>query len=143
LPKEHYQKTNEIRDKTEIPIILDESVRKSSDIEKVAKYTDGVNLKPVKAESIFEIAYGYKLAKELSLLTMIGCSSESNIGITSSTYLSAAFKLDFSDLDSDVLQEKLLKREITQAIGGKRVLPHSNGLGVTLDLIDMSKLNKI
>ncbi len=143
LPKEHYQKINEIREKTEIPIILDESVRKSSDVEKVARYTDGVNLKPVKAESIFEIAYGYTLAKELSLLTMIGCSSESNIGITSSTYLSAAFKLDFSDLDSDILQEKLLKRDVTQTIGGKRILPNSNGLGITLDLIDMSKLNKI
>ncbi len=143
LPKEEFEKSNRIREKTDIPLILDESVRKSEDIMRVAKFTDGVNLKPVKAESIFELVYGYHVAKELSLLTMIGCSSESNIGITASSYIAAALKLDFADLDSDILQDNILKNYVTPVIGYKRQLPVKPGLGVEKKLLNMEKLKKI
>ncbi|MGQ4892311.1 MAG: enolase C-terminal domain-like protein [Candidatus Njordarchaeia archaeon] len=143
LPKDEYEKAGELRKLTDVPIVLDESVRKSEDILKVAKFVDGVNLKPTKAENILEITYGYKLAKELNLVTMIGCSSESNIGITSSAYIASAMDVQFADLDSDILQEPVLKENATDYRDGYRILPVGPGLGIDKDKILFEKIVKL
>ncbi len=143
LKKDELEAIGELRDLTDIPIIVDESVRVKEDVERVSKYVDGVNLKPIKSGGILEISYSYLLAKELALLTMIGCSSESNIGITSSTYIASTRNVDFVDLDSDILQEPLLSKQATIVQGGMRILPEKAGLGITREHLIDSKLKRI
>ncbi len=143
LPKDKYVKIGDLKKLTDIPIILDESVRKSEDVIKVSKFTDGVNLKPVKAENVLELVFGYLKAKELDLLTMIGCSSETNIGITSSTFIASIMNVNFADLDSDILQEDILKKKITPYERGLRLLPKGPGLGIKREDINFEKLVKL
>jgi len=143
VPKDQYEKVGELRKLTDIPIILDESVHTADDVLKVAKYTDGVNMKPTKAGDILEISYGYHMASDLDLRKMIGCSTESNIGITSSTYIAATLGVEFVDLDSDILQEDTLKSKVTRIEDGCRILPTEKGLGVRLDFIEFKKFEKI
>jgi len=143
LKKDELEAIGRLRKITDIPIIVDESVRLKEDVEKVSKYVDGVNLKPIKSGGILELAYSFRLAKDLALLTMIGCSSESNIGITSSTYIASTHSIDFADLDSDILQEPLTKKQITSLKGGFRILPSDPGLGISPNDINESNIENI
>ena len=74
---------------------------------------------------------------------MIGCSSESNIGITSSAYIASAMNVQFADLDSDILQEPILKENATDYKDGYRILPEGAGLGIDKNKILYEKIKKL
>ena len=145
FPKDEFEKIPELKKFTNIPIFVDESVRKSEDILRVEKFVDGVNLKPTKAGDVIDIVYGYRIAKSLGLRTMIGCSGESNIGISSSAYIAAAERVEFADLDSDILlAQDTVKEKICMIRDGKRLLPKNRyGLGIVKENLNWEVLEKI
>jgi L-alanine-DL-glutamate epimerase-like enolase superfamily enzyme len=81
-----------------LPIFLDETIRFSEDVPKVADRCDGVNLKLMKCGGITEAVRIVSTARACGLKTMIGCMSETSVAIAAGAALSALF--DHIDLDS-------------------------------------------
>lgn len=88
----------EIKNWSSIPIFLDESVNKASDIPKIAGLCDGLNMKLMKAGGITEAFRIAHTARSHGLGLMIGCFSESSVSIAAG--LSIASLFDYIDLDS-------------------------------------------
>jgi len=81
-----------------LPVYLDESVKDSSDVPKVAPFCDGVNIKLMKCGGISEALRIVHTARAHRLRTMIGCFSESSLSIAAAAQLSEL--IDAIDLDS-------------------------------------------
>jgi muconate cycloisomerase len=81
-----------------LPVFVDESVRTSSDVAKLARSVDGVNLKLMKSGGITEALRIVATARAHGLQTMIGCMSESSVAIAAGAAMGALF--DHIDLDS-------------------------------------------
>ena len=81
-----------------LPIFLDESVRFSQSVPKVADRCDGVNLKLMKCGGITEALRIVASARAMGLKTMIGCMSETSVAIAAGASIGALF--DHIDLDS-------------------------------------------
>ena len=84
--------------KRKLPIFLDESCRWASDVPKIADRCDGVNLKLMKCGGITEAMSLVATARAHGLATMVGCMSDTSVGIAAAASLGALF--DFADLDS-------------------------------------------
>ncbi len=81
-----------------ILIFLDESIRIARDIPLLAEHTDGIVLKLMKCGGLREALRVAHTARAHDLKLMIGCMSESSLGITAAAQLSAL--ADALDLDS-------------------------------------------
>lgn len=81
-----------------LPIFLDESCRFAADVPGIADRCDGVNLKLMKCGGITEALRLVATARAHGLATMVGCMSDTSIGIAAAASLGALF--DFADLDS-------------------------------------------
>lgn len=81
-----------------LPIFVDESIRYSTDVPKVADRVDGINLKLMKCGGPTEALRIVAAAHAHGLQTMIGCMSESSVAIAAGAALGALF--DHIDLDS-------------------------------------------
>jgi L-Ala-D/L-Glu epimerase len=85
-----------------LPVYLDETVQLSSDIPAVAAFIDGVNIKLMKTGGITEAVRAVAVARANGLKTMIGCMSDSSIGIAAGAAIGVLF--DQIDLDSHLNQ---------------------------------------
>lgn len=81
-----------------LPIFLDESVFDSKDVVRWAGVCHGVNLKLMKSGGVTEGLAVLLTAKACGLKTMIGCMSETSVGIAAGAALSGL--CDFVDLDN-------------------------------------------
>lgn len=81
-----------------LPLFVDESVYRSSDIPPLAPYIEGVNLKLMKSGGIREAIRIIHTARACNLQVMIGCMSESALAITAAAQISPL--VDALDLDS-------------------------------------------
>jgi L-alanine-DL-glutamate epimerase-like enolase superfamily enzyme len=102
LPKDDYEGHRQIRKNLAIPIILDESVRSMEDFKRVSKEEccDGVNIKIAKS-GITESKQIMEAARACGMKLMIGCMTETMLGLSTAIYLAAgAGGFDYIDLDS-------------------------------------------
>lgn len=81
-----------------LPIFADESVKFATDVPKLADRVDGINLKLMKCGGITEAVRIVAAARAHGLNTMIGCMSETSIGIAPGAAIGSLF--DFIDLDT-------------------------------------------
>jgi muconate cycloisomerase len=81
-----------------LPIFVDESIRFSQSVPKVADRVDGINLKLMKCGGITEAVRIVAAARAHGLRTMIGCMSESSVAIAAGAAIGSLF--DYIDLDS-------------------------------------------
>lgn len=81
-----------------LPIYVDESIRFSTSVPKVADRVDGINLKLMKCGGPTEALRIVAAARAHGLKTMIGCMSETSVAIAAGAALGALF--DHIDLDS-------------------------------------------
>ena len=112
-----------------LPIIADESCIVESDVEKCAGLFHGVNVKLTKCGGLTPGKRMLEKAKKLGLKTMVGCMTESNVGISAIAHLLPL--LDYVDMDGSLLLKKNIATGITINNG---VISYSekNGTGVTL-----------
>ena len=89
---------SEIYEWSPLPIFLDESIFDSSDVVKWASVCHGINLKLMKSGGVTEGLAVLLTAKACGLKTMIGCMSDTSIGIAAGVALSGL--CDFIDLDN-------------------------------------------
>jgi len=115
--------------KSVLPIIADESCQVEVDVLKCYKHFHGVNVKLVKCGGVTSAKRMLMQAKRLGMKTMVGCMTESSVGISAIAHLLPL--LDYVDMDGAILLAEDIATGITLENG---VVHYSklNGTGVTL-----------
>ncbi|RLE06421.1 MAG: hypothetical protein DRJ13_00225 [Bacteroidetes bacterium] len=91
-----------VQSQTDIPIVADESLRSIDDLEKLAREgVRGINLKLMKLGGIGPALKILKRGRELGFKIMLGCMTETSLGVTAMAHLSAM--ADWHDLDAPLL----------------------------------------
>jgi L-alanine-DL-glutamate epimerase-like enolase superfamily enzyme len=112
-----------------LPIVADESCIIESDVARCLNHFHGVNVKLVKCGGLTPGRRMINEAKQLGLKTMVGCMTESSVGISAIAHLLP--ELDYVDMDGQLL----LAEDIATGIHldfGKIIYANGNGTGVAL-----------
>jgi L-alanine-DL-glutamate epimerase-like enolase superfamily enzyme len=112
-----------------LPIVADESCIIESDIAKCHNHFHGVNIKLMKCGGITPGRRMLQEAKQLGLKTMIGCMTESTVGISAIAHLLP--ELDYVDMDGPLLLEKDIASGVIIQNGAIKYA-EGNGTGVIL-----------
>lgn len=113
-----------------LPVIADESCILESDVEKCALHYNGINIKLTKCGGLTPALRMIKTGKELGLKVMIGCMTESTVGISAIAQLLP--QLDFVDMDGAMLLKEDIASGVQILADGTVVFPSLPGSGVTL-----------
>ncbi len=129
LPAEHRDQMPHVKRESALPLIADESCLVESDVPLCSDGFHGVNIKLVKCGGLTPARRMIAAARGLNLKVMIGCMTESTVGISAIAQLLPL--LDYVDMDGAVL----LAEDI--ALGAEVVLgecrfPEAPGSGVRL-----------
>ena len=130
LPANNWKGAKIVFDNSYLPIIADESCIVENDIEKCYNHFHGVNIKLMKCGGLTPAKRMISKAKSLGLKTMVGCMTESSVGISAIAHLTPA--LDYVDMDGALL----LKNDIANGVtikNGNIFFSNINGTGVLLN----------
>ena len=114
-----------------LPVIADESCQVEADVERCAEVFHGINIKLTKSGGLTPARRMIARAKELGLKVMVGCMTESSVGISAIAQLLP--DLDFVDMDGATLIAD--GGDIASGVRlelGRPVFPKRNGTGVKL-----------
>jgi L-alanine-DL-glutamate epimerase-like enolase superfamily enzyme len=128
LAKDDWDGMKILFEKSELPLIADESCVAESDVEKCLNHFHGINIKLTKCSGITPARRMISKARELGMKVMVGCMNESSIGTAAIAQL--APMLDYVDMDGPLL----LAEDITagvQFMDGKIIFTNTPGLGLT------------
>jgi len=113
-----------------LPVIADESCIVENDVEKCGLHYSGINIKLTKCGGLTPALRMIQKGKEMGIKIMVGCMTESTVGISAIAQLLP--QLDYVDMDGPLL----LKEDIADGIKilneGKLVFPKGGGSGITL-----------
>lgn len=129
LKADDWKGQREVFKNTVLPIVADESCITEEDIAKCNQHFHGVNIKLMKCGGITPGRRMIAEAKKLGLKTMVGCMTESSVGISAIAHLLP--ELDYVDMDGALL----LKEDIASGVtikNGKTYYPERTGNGVIL-----------
>jgi len=112
-----------------LPLIADESCVLEEDVERCAEVFDGINIKLMKCGGLTPARRMIARARELNLSVMVGCMSESTVGMSAIAQVLPL--LDAVDMDGAVLISNDPADGVRIDRGTCRY-PARNGLGVTL-----------
>jgi L-alanine-DL-glutamate epimerase-like enolase superfamily enzyme len=118
-----------VRQASSLPIIADESCITEADVIRCAGQFDGINIKLVKCGGLTPARRMIEQARKLGLKIMVGCMTESTIGISAIAQLLPL--LDYVDMDGAVL----LAKDIASGVRlerGRCLYPTLPGHGVQL-----------
>jgi L-alanine-DL-glutamate epimerase-like enolase superfamily enzyme len=101
LPAEQLEAMEEVYTKSQLPLAADESCRVESDVEKCAGKFHIINIKLVKCGGLTPARRMIAQARHLNLQTMVGCMTESSVGISAIAQLLP--QLDYVDMDGALL----------------------------------------
>lgn len=90
-----------LRERSDIPLMADESVLRLEEIPKLAQAFDGINIKLMKCTGLREAMRMINTARALNMKVMMGCMIETAVGISAGSHLAPL--LDYADLDGNVL----------------------------------------
>ena len=94
-----------LKQRTPLPIIADESIQQYEDLVQFNEAYSGVNIKLMKCGGLFQaqkmLQFSEQLAKEHSFMKLIGCMSESSLGVATAAVL--ASQCQMADLDAPYL----------------------------------------
>jgi L-Ala-D/L-Glu epimerase len=130
LPADKWDEMEAIYANSVLPLIADEACRTFEDIPKCVNRFHGINVKLVKAGGLTPARKMILAAKEYGLKTMVGCMTESSVGISAVGQLLPY--LDYVDMDGALL----LKTDIASGhkiIYGNVTLSDRPGTGVKMD----------
>lgn len=116
-----------IRQRVDVPIIVDEDAVRAADLPALVGCVDGINIKLTKCGGLREAVRMIHFAQACGMRVMLGCMLETSLGITAAAHLSPM--VDWADLDGHLLIEDDPYRGTTIQ-DGRLVLPDGPGLGV-------------
>lgn len=129
LPAEEFDEMRSLKGTCALPLMADESCQVESDIDRCIDAFDAVNIKLVKCGGLTPARRMITRAKQNGLQVMVGCMTESSIGISAGVHLLPL--LDYADLDGALLLADDIAHGITWDAGNCN-LPSRHGLGVEL-----------
>ncbi|HEV7382998.1 MAG TPA: dipeptide epimerase [Dyadobacter sp.] len=101
LPADDTEGMKHVYQQSILPIIADESCITESDVSKCKGLFHGVNIKLTKCGGLTPALRMIQKAKALEMKTMIGCMTESSVGISAIAHLLPL--LDYVDMDGSLL----------------------------------------
>ena len=129
LPKEMYDETAWLRERSPLPVIADEFLQRLPDVRRAAQAYDGINIKLMKCTGMHEAYKMAVLAHALGMKVMLGCMTETSCGISAAAQLSPL--ADWADLDGNLLIAND-RFDGVKIVEGKIALPDRPGIGVKL-----------
>ncbi|QFZ54607.1 dipeptide epimerase [Oceanihabitans sp. IOP_32] len=129
LKADDWEGHKEVYKKSVLPIIADESCQVEADVDQCHNHFHGINVKLVKCGGLTPARRMLIHAKTLGMKTMVGCMTESSVGISAIAHLLPL--LDYVDMDGALL----LSEDIAQGVSienGVVTYSHLNGTGVSL-----------
>ncbi|MDA0812571.1 MAG: dipeptide epimerase, partial [Verrucomicrobia bacterium] len=132
LKRDDWEGMKMVKAQCVLPVIADESCLTEADVDRCAGIFDGINIKLSKAGGLTPGRRMIARARELGLEVMVGCMTESTVGISAIAQLLP--QLDYVDMDGAVLIAE--DGDIATGVRldkGRAVFPADvNGTGVTL-----------
>lgn len=113
-----------------LPVIADESCHAEADVARCAGLFHGVNIKLMKCGGLTPARRMIAEANQLGLKTMVGCMTESSVGISAIAQLTPW--LDYVDMDGALLLAKDPAKGVVIDTAGQAHYPDAPGTGVTL-----------
>lgn len=129
LPPEDFPGMKVVFEKSALPLMADESCIRESDVKECYGHFHGVNIKLTKCGGLTPAMRMILVAKKLGMKVMVGCMTESSVGISGIAQLLPL--LDYVDMDGAML----LKNDIAEGVkvyDYKVHYPERNGTGVEL-----------
>jgi len=129
LKPEDIEGMKKLYEKSELPLIADESCIVEGDVELCAPYFHGVNIKLTKCAGITPGKRMIEMASSLGLKIMVGCMTESTVSMSAIGQLLPL--LDYVDMDGSLL----IRNDIAKGIkieNAKVHFPDRNGTGAEL-----------
>jgi L-alanine-DL-glutamate epimerase-like enolase superfamily enzyme len=128
LPKENIDDIAWLNEKSPLPIIADESVKRLNDIDNVKDIHSGINVKLMKSTGLREALLMINKARDFGLKVMLGCMTETSCAVSAAAHLSSI--ADWIDLDGPLLISNDLFDGISY-INGEIKLNKLPGIGLT------------
>lgn len=129
LPPDRWDQMRQLYRRSPLPLIADESCQTEADVEPCLESFHGINVKLVKCGGLTPARRILMRAKQLGLRTMIGCMTETSIGISAAAQLLSL--VDYADLDGALLLAEDIASGVTIE-RGRVILPSEPGCGVRL-----------
>jgi L-Ala-D/L-Glu epimerase len=129
LPADQWDAVKRVYKESALPIIADESCISEGDVERCVGHFHGVNVKLVKCGGLTPAKRMVTRARELGMKAMVGCMTESTVGISAIAQLLPL--LDYVDMDGAAL----LASDIATGVKvdrGTCIYPPTNGTGAQL-----------
>lgn len=127
VPAGHPEHLRFVRERSPIPIFVDEDSVTAEDVPRLAECVDGINVKLVKCGGMREAARMIRAAREHNMRVMIGCMIESSVLSTAAAHLTPL--ADYADIDGPLLVVDDPFEGVTYD-GAALRLPDAPGLGV-------------
>lgn len=129
LPADRWDDMQRLRARCPLPLIADESCIVEGDVERCHGHFHGINIKLVKCGGLTPARRMIQRARQLQMEVMVGCMTESTVGISAIAQLLPL--LDYVDMDGALL----LAQDIASGVsieGGRCIYPAAPGCGVEL-----------
>jgi L-alanine-DL-glutamate epimerase-like enolase superfamily enzyme len=129
LPAERIDEMPRVYCESALPLVADESCQQEPDVERCQGRFHGINIKLVKCGGLTPARRMIAQARVLGMQVMVGCMTESSVGISAIAQLLPL--LDYVDMDGAVL----LAEDIAEGARldcGRCIYPAENGCGVRL-----------
>lgn len=129
LGRDHDNVMPEIISRSPLPLIADESCQTYKDVETCRGKFTGINIKLMKCGGLTPALHMIEKARKLGLKIMVGCMTETSIGISAAAQLVPL--VDYVDLDGSLL----IKEDIASGAhlrNGWVIFPEGYGLGCKL-----------
>ncbi|MBV6647675.1 MAG: dipeptide epimerase [Cyclobacteriaceae bacterium] len=129
LPAEDWEGMSVLYKKSVLPLIADESCQIEVDISKCYQHFHGINIKLMKCGGFTPARRMISKSKSLGMKIMLGCMTESSVGISAMTQLLSL--LDYVDMDGFLL----ISNDVgigPKLVGDNIELPTGPGIGVQI-----------
>lgn len=129
LATDDHEGMAEVYQKSVLPVIADESCIHETDVKKCAGNFHGINIKLTKCGGLTPARRMISEARNLGMKVMVGCMTESTVGISAIGHLLPL--LDYVDMDGGML----IKNDIAEGVkvvDEKVLFPERNGTGAKL-----------
>tara|TARA_R110002050_G_scaffold100580_1_gene208129 strand:- start:79689 stop:80699 length:1011 start_codon:yes stop_codon:yes gene_type:complete len=130
LKADDWKGMEEVMHHSVLPVIADESCIIESDVEKCGLHFSGINIKLTKCGGLTPALRMIKKGKEMGLKIMVGCMTESTVGISAVAQLLP--QLDYVDMDGALLLKEDIADGVVIQNDATVIFPSIGGSGVTL-----------
>lgn len=130
LPAEDWEGMARVYEASALPVLADEACKTQADIPRCAECFHGINIKLMKCGGLTPALAMIREAKTLGLQVMVGCMTESSVGISAIAQLLPL--LDYVDMDGALLLANDPARGVVVTPSGAVFPQQVPGTGATL-----------